>query len=211
MLQMGYAGQLTHEQLKMLGVAYKNNERQLEIIEDLLRVAKVDAGKVYVDKIACDLVVEVEAAISGQAILFDQRRQTVIFHKPKAKMIANVDPKLMLMVIGNILDNAGKYSQSGGVITVSIRQTDTDTIITIKDQGVGIAKRDQPKLFKKFSRIDNSLSASVKGTGLGLYWAKKILDLHHGTIQVTSRLRVGSTFAITTPTVCAVDVSITAG
>jgi signal transduction histidine kinase len=65
------------------------------------------------------------------------------------------------------------------------------------------AKHDQnaqKKLFKKFLRIDNPLSTSVKGTGLGLYWAKKIMDLHNGTIQVTSRLNKGSTFQISLPT-----------
>jgi len=200
MLQMGFAGQLTKDQLEMLGVAYKNNERQLEIIEDLLRVAKVDAGKVYLDKSSCDVVVQIEKAIDGQAILFEKRGQAVIFNKPKTKMIASIDPKLMLMVLENILDNSGKYSKDGEPITINIHQNETYTIITIKDRGVGIRKSDQKKLFKKFSRIDNPLSASVKGTGLGLYWAKKVLDLHDGSIKVTSKLKAGSTFEISTPT-----------
>jgi two-component system, cell cycle sensor histidine kinase PleC len=200
MLHMGYAGQLTKDQLEMLGVAYKNNERQLEIIEDLLRVAKVDAGKVYLDKTACDVTKQIEQAIQGQAILFEARGQTVVFNKPKAKMIANIDPKLMLMVLENVLDNAGKYSKDGKQVTIEIQQDESNTIITIKDNGVGMRKVDLEKLFKKFSRIDNPLSASVKGTGLGLYWAKKVLDLHDGTIQVTSKKNVGSAFAIITPT-----------
>jgi len=200
MLQMGYAGQLTNDQLDMLGVAYKNNERQLEIIEDLLRVAKVDAGKVYLDKAYCDVTTQIEKAIKGQAILFKHRGQTVIFDKPKAKMIASIDPKLMLMVLENLLDNAGKYSEAGKHITIDIRQDKLNTIVTIRDHGVGIPKKDLQKLFKKFSRIDNSLSASVKGTGLGLYWAKKILDLHEGNINVTSETNVGSNFEISMPT-----------
>jgi two-component system CheB/CheR fusion protein len=199
MLRMGYAGQLTKDQLEMLGVAYKNNERQLEIIEDLLRVAKVDAGKVYLDKYSCDVVVQIEKAINEQVILFEKRGQAVIFNKPKTKMIASIDPKLMLMVLENILDNAGKYSKDGKPITITIHQNETHTIITIKDRGVGIRKSDQKKLFKKFSRIDNPLSVSIKGTGLGLYWAKKILDLHLGSIEVTSKLNEGSTFEISTP------------
>lgn len=200
MLQTGFAGQLTKAQLEMLGVAYKNNERQLEIIEDLLRVAKVDAGKVYLDKSSCDVVGQVEEAINGQAILFENRGQSVVFNKPDTQMIASVDPKLMLMVLENILDNAGKYSEDGKSVTITTHQNEKHTIITIKDQGVGIRKSDQTKLFKKFSRIDNPLSASVKGTGLGLYWAKKVLDLHDGSIKVTSKLSAGSIFEIITPT-----------
>ena len=199
MLQMGYAGQLTKDQMEMLGVAYKNNERQLEIIEDLLRVAKVDSGKVYLDKISCDLSIEIEKAIRGQAILFKARGQTVIFNKPKPKMMTSIDPKLILMVLENVLDNAGKYSQDGKNITIDIYQDKINTIVTIADKGVGISKTDLEKLFKKFSRIDNPLSTSIKGTGLGLYWAKKVLDLHDGTIKAISKKNVGSTFEISIP------------
>jgi len=115
-------------------------------------------------------------------------------------MIASIDPKLMLMVFENILDNAGKYSKDGKSIAVTISQNEIYTIIAIEDHGVGISKNGQKKLFKKFSRVDNPLSISVKGTGLGLYWAKKVLDLHGGSIKVTSKLKVGSTFEIITPT-----------
>ena len=200
MLRMGYAGQLTNDQLEMLGVVYKNNERQLATIEDLLRVAKVDGGKVYLDKISCDVTRQIEKAIKGQAILFKDRRQTVLFNKPKAKMMATIDPKLILMVLENVLDNAGKYSKAGKHISIDIHQDKINTVVTIKDHGVGIRKSDLKKLFKKFSRIDNSLSSSVKGTGLGLYWSKKILDLHEGTINVTSKSNVGTNFEISMPT-----------
>ncbi|MHB1864798.1 MAG: PAS domain-containing sensor histidine kinase [Candidatus Saccharimonadales bacterium] len=199
MLRMGYAGHLTEDQMKMLGIAYKNNERQLEIIEDLLRVAKVDAGKVYLDKTTCDLVLLINKAIMGQAILYESRNQTIAFSKPTHKMMASIDPKLMQMVLDNILDNAGKYSENGKVIDVHIHQDKLNTVITVKDHGVGIRKNDIPKLFKKFSRIDNPLSVSVKGTGLGLYWAKKILDLHGGHVEVDSKLDEGTTFTISTP------------
>lgn len=200
MLSQDYAGKLTKEQLKMLGIAYKNNERQLEIIEDLLRVARVDAGKVYLDKSSCDVVEQVEKAIKGQEVLFKSRNQDVVLKKPNKKLMASIDPKLMLMVFENILDNAGKYSDDGKPVTITIHQSKSNTIVTIKDRGVGIRKSDQDRLFKKFSRIDNSLSVSVKGTGLGLYWAKKILDLHNGSIKVNSTLKEGSTFEITIPT-----------
>ena len=200
MLGEGYAGTLTADQLEMLGIADKYNERQLEIIEDLLRVARVDAGKVYLDIASSDIAEQVKLAIKGQAILFKNRGQRVIFDKPDIQMVARIDPKLMLMVIENVLDNAGKYSGDGGVITITIHQDDTNTIISINDHGVGIGKKDRQKLFKKFSRIDNAFSASVEGTGLGLYWAKKVLDLHNGRIEVASKLNVGSTFDIITPT-----------
>jgi two-component system CheB/CheR fusion protein len=199
MLTHGYAGKVSKDQKVMLDIAYESNERQLEIIEDLLRVAKVDDGKVYLEKSSCDVVQQVEAVIQGQAILFKSRGQSVVLNKPSRPVIAFIDPKLMLMVLENILDNAGKYSGGGEQVTINIEQNDSHTVVSIKDNGVGISKGNRRKLFKKFSRIDNPLSAGVKGTGLGLYWAKKVLDLHEGSIEVTSKLNHGSTFIVKTP------------
>jgi two-component system cell cycle sensor histidine kinase PleC len=199
MLIDGYEGDVSKGQMSMLKVVYKSNERQLEIIEDLLRVAKVDAGKVYLEKSTCNVGQQVETAIKGQAVLFKNRGQAVVLTKPSKPVIAFIDPKLMLMVIENLLDNAGKYSQNGSQVAIDVNQNDMQTTISVKDSGVGIRKGDRQKLFKKFSRIDNPLSTSVKGTGLGLYWAKKVLDLHEGSIEVTSRLNKGSTFTVNMP------------
>jgi two-component system CheB/CheR fusion protein len=196
MLTEGYVGDMSKEQENMLNIAYASNERQLEIIEDLLRVAKVDAGKVYLEKSSYDVVQQVEAVIGSQAILFKSRGQSVVLHKSDEQVYVFIDPKLMLMVLENILDNAGKYSRTGTQITIDIEQNAKHTTISIKDNGVGIRKSDRQKLFKKFSRISNPLSPSVQGTGLGLYWAKKVVDLHDGSIEVTSILHKGSTFTV---------------
>jgi two-component system CheB/CheR fusion protein len=200
MLTQGYAGEVSEDQIKMLNVAYRSNERQLEIIEDLLRVAKVDAGIVYLDKTSYDIGYQVEAAIKEQAVLFKDREQTIIFNAPSQRITAYGDSKLIHMVIENILDNAGRYSQNGAQILIDIEQGDFYTSIAIQDSGVGIRQVDIKKLFGKFVRIDNPLSASVKGTGLGLYWAKKVLDLHDGSIEVTSKVNQGSTFTVKMPT-----------
>jgi signal transduction histidine kinase len=200
MLTKGYAGEVSKKQVAMLDVAYKSNERQLEIIEDLLRVAKVDAGKVYLKKTSYDIGDQIENVMKAQAVLFKSRGQTIMYTPPTERMYVYGDSKLMLMVLENILDNAGKYSQDGKEVKISIEQEGDYTDILIQDSGVGIRKADIDKLFEKFVRIDNQLSASVNGTGLGLYWAKKILDLHNGSIEVDSRVNKGSTFTVRTPT-----------
>lgn len=200
MLTNDYAGKVSSDQMDMLIKVHEGNERQLDIIEDLLRVAKVDAGKVYLDKSSCDLAQAVEAVIKEQVILFKNRGQSIVFNKPTKKVTAFIDQKLILMVLENILDNAGKYSPDGEQITINVKQNDGFASISIKDNGVGIDKDDYQKLFKKFSRIDNPLTVSVKGTGLGLYWAKKILDLHDGSIELVSKINGGSTFTIKLPT-----------
>ena len=107
------------------------------------------------------------------------------------------DKKLLQMVLENILDNAGKYSQRGKQIEVSVKHDYNHTSILVKDHG--IRKSDINNLFKKFGRIDNSLTEGVKGTGLGLYWAKKVLDLHGGSIEIRSKINKGSTFILKIP------------
>jgi len=199
MLDQGYAGKLTEEQTSMLGVAYKNNERQLEIIEDLLRVAKVDSGKVYKEVSLCDIASLIESVIEELSVLFKSRKQVVVFEKPKISINAYIDPKLMRMVFENLLDNAGKYSQENTTVDITIHKDKKYVIITITDHGVGIRKIDQPKLYKKFSRINNPLSIAVPGTGLGLYWVEKIIELHQGEIKVTSKINKGTSFAIYLP------------
>lgn len=199
MLTQGYAGEVSEEQIRMLDFAYKSNERQLEIIEDLIRVAKVDAGVVYLRKSSYDIGEQIESAVEQQMELFKSRGQTITYSPPEERVNVLGDSRLMLMVIENILDNAGKYSKVGSHVAINVEQNSTYTAVSIQDDGVGIRKADIKKLFGKFSRIDNPLTASVKGTGLGLYWAKKILDLHDGTIEVTSEINKGSTFTIKTP------------
>ncbi len=199
MLMQGYGGKLSKLQTEMLATAYESNERQLEIIEDLLRVAKVDEGKVYLVKSSYDVVRQLEDVIRDQLATFESRGQSIILNKPDTKVSANFDKKMMRMVLENLLDNASKYSYKDERITVELTQNNKHTIIAIKDKGVGISKEDQSKLFQRFSRIDNPLSLSVTGTGLGLYWAKKIIDLHEGSMDVVSKVSHGSTFTIKLP------------
>jgi len=200
MLRDGYAGDLSAEQSAMLDHAIFSNNRQLEIIEDLLRVARVEGGSVYLSKSLCNVVQIINSVMQEQSITFYNRGQTVVFNEGTQKPGAYMDEKLMRMVIENLLSNAGKYSKDGQQIVITLRQTTKQTVIKFQDTGVGILKKDQTKLFKKFSRIKNSLSESTAGTGLGLYWVKKIVELHEGSIQVQSRAGHGSVFTVKLPT-----------
>lgn len=200
MLLEGYAGDLTKRQKVILQNAYDSNERQLTIVNDLLRVAHVDAGKVTLIKQPTDVIRLTQDVINGLRSVFKRRRQKIVFIRPRTKIVAEVDVDRLRMVIENILDNASKYTPEGKQVTVEVTQTNQCMSICITDQGVGIAKKDIAKLYQKFSRLNNPLSQLVGGTGLGLYWAKRIIDLHEGTIEVTSKLGKGSSFIIKIPT-----------
>lgn len=199
MVIQGYVGKVPKKQLEILTRAYDCNERQIKITDDLLRVARIDTGQVALTKLAYNAVDLVHMVIAEEESICVGRRQNVIF-KPKQDNVPLIaDTKLIYMVLENLLDNASKYSPEGSAITVTIKQSKAWVSIAVKDHGVGIAPEDRNKLFQKFSRISNPLSDTVGGSGLGLYLAKKIVELHHGTINVTSKVGYGSTFTIRLP------------
>jgi two-component system phosphate regulon sensor histidine kinase PhoR len=111
-----------------------------------------------------------------------------------------VDANHFRMVLENLVDNATKYTPAGGTISVVAHVRGQLMRISVKDTGVGIAGEDIPRLFEKFTRIPNLLSDTVGGSGLGLYWANKVVALHGGTIEVKSQVNKGTTFSIVLPT-----------
>jgi len=199
MMLEGYAGRLSKQQKAFLQKAYDSNEREIVIINDLLQVAQVDAGKVTLRKQPTDVVALVEDVLREQEASFAVKQQTMIYDRAAGSLPANIDAERIRMVIENIIDNASKYTPNGKSITITSYAENSNVHIAISDQGVGIEQHDIDKVFQKFSRLHNPLSLSVDGTGLGLYWAKKIVDLHDGTIVVRSNPGEGSVFEIVLP------------
>lgn len=199
LMVQGYVGPLTDEQLMIAQTIYDCNERQLTIVNDLLRVAQVDAGKVKISLAEVNITRVIKEIIDEQASKFAMRQQKVIYQPASSAIKVRVDPQLMRMVIENIIDNASKYTPDHKTIEVRVQVKKDAVTIAIKDEGVGIDKKDIEQVFQKFSRLPNPLSSSVGGTGLGLYWAKKIVDLHGGQIKVSSKPNEGTTFTIYIP------------
>ncbi|HET8884463.1 MAG TPA: ATP-binding protein, partial [Candidatus Saccharimonadales bacterium] len=131
--------------------------------------------------------------------VFASRKQTIRIERGKEVPAVYIDESRMRMVLENLIDNASKYTDHRGRILISLSQTKTRVIISVKDTGVGIAKQDLKCIFKKFSRMPNRLSDEAGGSGLGLYWAKKIVTLHKGSIQVISKIDVGTEFRVKIP------------
>ncbi|MEP7204782.1 MAG: ATP-binding protein [Candidatus Saccharibacteria bacterium] len=199
MVLEGFVGNISESQRDILAKAYESNERQLNIVSELLKVARVDAGKVRLLTADVDLVRLLADTIKEQQRTYFGRSQRVEFVYSSAAVIAVVDKDKMRMVFENLLDNASKYSDAGKTVRVEVIDGAREVLIKIADQGVGIKKEDQIKLFEKFSRIHNHLSDQVGGTGLGLYWVKKIINLHQGRISFVSQYEVGTTFNVYLP------------
>lgn len=200
MLMDGYVGPLSEGQMEMLTTAYESNERQLAVVNDILRVAQLDLDKVVIKPASKNLHDVVQDVLKDVRPAFDERSQTVHYNRPDYNIHADIDSEYFTMALGNIIENASKYTPPGGAIHLTLEgYSGGSTTIEVRDEGVGIAAEDMDKLFKKFSRIANPLSVEVGGSGLGLYWANQVVELHDGTIQVSSTPGKGSTFLITLP------------
>ena len=195
----GMGGTVTSKMRPLLQTAYESNDRQLQIIDDLLKVATIDAGKVKLNFAAVDLVGLVRDILSESASWFEQRQQQVVFTHKQKKVVVTADHDRLRMALENIIDNASKYTVKGKKIYINVTALKRTGKVSIRDEGVGISQEDIDKIFQKFARIDNPLSVAVGGSGLGLYWTQKIINLHRGDIAVTSKIGEGSNFVISLP------------
>jgi PAS domain S-box-containing protein len=199
MLIEGLYGQVAEDILPILVKAYDSNERQINIVNNLLKVAQLDAGKVTLDLQPMRLDKLLRDVVDEQRDTLQRRRQTLVVHLPDYAVPGMHDMINMRMALSNIVDNATKYSPEDSTISVDFSQSATQSTIHVHDQGVGIRPEDQTKLFDKFTRIQNKLSDQAGGSGLGLYWSKKIIELHGGNISVDSAIGKGTTFTICLP------------
>lgn len=199
MVREGFAGEMNERQQELLERAYESNERQLRIISDLLKVAQVDAGKVKIKKTLTNVNSILASVIYEQADTYRAQNQKIEHKNSDMVINARIDANMIRMVLENIINNASKYSHQNAHVAVGAYEVGKKVCIEIEDNGVGIGEEDVSRLFQKFSRIDNELSTQVGGTGLGLYWAKKIVDLHKGKIILRSEVDQGSTFIVELP------------
>ncbi len=195
LLADGTAGALNTEQKRIIKEIRDANEQQRTTVNDLLNVARLESGRLTIKPVATDLHNLIQQAAADLRSVIVARKQSIkIIEAPVLHVV--LDPERFRMVLDNLLSNASKYTHDGGTIEIGATLHGQEVEVYVKDSGVGIDKKDIARLFKKFSRIPNALSEERGGTGLGLYLVKKIVELHKGTITVTSRPGAGSTFHV---------------
>jgi len=201
MLEQQKAGKLKKKQTEYLEKAMKGTQRMIDLINDMLNISKFEQGKVFFNIQQVNICKLIEEIISGFEIKLSTKNIYLKLDDSCKDIFADIDKEKMRDVITNLIDNAIKFTESGGV-DINV-ETETDkVIISIKDTGAGISKQDLPKLFHKFGRIDNSytIASDTGGTGLGLYIAKLYVEGMGGKIWATSDgVGKGSTFWIHLP------------
>jgi two-component system sensor histidine kinase VicK len=199
MVLQGYVGDITETQTEMLDRAFESNERQIQIINQILNAARVDTGRLVMVPAPLDLRSLVRGIVDEMRGTLETKGHTFKAHLEGKPLEVLADVSYLRMAVENIINNASVYTPPPGNITVSVSRQGKQAKIVVSDDGVGIKKADINKLFAKFSRIHNPLSVQAGGSGIGLYLAAEIVRLHNGSITVDSRIRKGTTFTISLP------------
>ncbi len=196
MLKTGLLGNVSPEQLASIDAAYDTNERLIMTIENLLTTAEMDTGVMSLMREKTDVKELVQSIAEGMRPVLLGRGQTLEIDVEPGSYTKAIDQKKLSIAIENLIENASKYSYEDTTVRVGMTKKNGQIIITIRDDGIGIAKKDTRKLFDKFTRIPNELSSTRSGNGLGLYLVKQIVTAHNGTIKVESELGVGTVFTV---------------
>jgi signal transduction histidine kinase len=198
MVLQGFAGEVPDKQRSYLERAYASNNRQLHVINDILHLAKLETGRIVLAERKFDIAKMLREVVDEQRDQAEKGEITVRLQAPSQGWIMG-DSHMLWMVMENLVSNAIKYTPPKGVVTVRLVRRGNRWVLTVKDTGVGIDKKDFSKLFKQFSRISNARSDFVTGTGVGLYLAHHLTVLHGGSISVSSTKDRGSTFTVRLP------------
>lgn len=196
MLKEGDYGRIPEEGDKAINKVYDSSQRMIKLVNDFLNVSRVETGRVVLnlsrvslDEIILQIIAETELKVKQKGLF-------IKWNKPSLEPIVNVDPEKIKEAISNIVDNAIHYTDQGG-ITISAKIDPVKTTLMISDTGAGMDRIEIAKIFESFSRGSAGNKLYTQGSGLGLYIAKKFVELHGGRIWVESQGKgTGSAFYI---------------
>ena len=201
MLLAGDAGKLNIEQERYLDEVYRGNQRMISLVNALLSVSRMDLGTFVLEPEPTAVTQLVNNVIAEHMPQIERKKIKLISKLGKNIPLIQVDPKLLSMVIENLLSNSVKYTQDEGRIEISLNLDAKKKMLLFKisDTGYGIPKSQQDKIFTKLFRADNVRGKDTEGTGLGLYIVKAIIDNSGGKVWFESKEDKGTTFYVTLP------------
>ena len=195
----GKVGEIPDKVKERLGKINFHSDNLVRLINDLLDIARIESGRAEMKFTKSQLPPMVE---NIRDLLFPQMKNKniqfvsqIADNLPKITMDANQIERVLINLVGNAI----KFTPENGTITVKVEADNEKATLSISDTGVGIKEEDLGRLFDEFYRVDNAINQTVKGSGLGLALAKKIIDAHNGKIWATSKPDFGTTFYFTIP------------
>jgi signal transduction histidine kinase len=195
----GVTGDLSEQTKTLVEIAYKNSERLIRLINDILDIEKAESGKMVFDNKGIDLIPIIKQAIQFNTAYSDQYgvRLQITDSIPEAWVFADSDR--LMQVLTNLLSNAAKFSPSEGTVEISVTRRNHYFKIAITDHGSGIPKEFRKRIFQRFAQGDASTTRKKGGTGLGLSICKAIVEKLNGKIGYISKENMGTTFFFTLP------------
>lgn len=192
-------GELSAQQKHFVSAIKRNSDFMIKLITDLLYMCRIDAGKLRLEPTETDLVSLLTRNVELNQLLLEQKDIRILFFAADNIPKVLVDAPKIEQVLNNLISNAGKFSSRSSTIEVRVYTTDSDAIVSVKDEGQGIPARDLDRLFVPFQKLSVKSTANEPSTGLGLAIVKRIVEGHGGKIWVQSEVGVGSTFSFSLP------------
>jgi len=192
-------GELNPKQLEYVGDILSSGRHLLSLINDILDLSKVEAGRLELDLASFDLPTALENALTLVRERASRHGLTVKLEVDERLGTLVGDERKIRQVVLNLLSNAVKFTPEGGRIEVRAAQADGAVEVSVSDTGIGIAPGDQEAIFEEFRQVGSDYARKREGTGLGLTLARKFVELHGGRIWVKSAIGQGSTFTFTLP------------
>jgi signal transduction histidine kinase len=194
-----YKSEFKEKQVKFISAIKKSGDFMLRLVDDLLAVAKIEAGKLQLDLKEADLHALVRYNLELHSLLAEHRQISLSLSFRGSLPKLKIDPAKIEQVLNNLISNAIKFSPSGTTIDVAVVKQDNTVVVAVRDQGSGIPADDLNKLFKPFGRTRVKSITGEQSTGLGLMIARRIIEGHQGKIWVESEVGKGSTFSFSLP------------
>ena len=193
------ASRLDQRLTRYMGIIRDETRRLGSHVEKVLQMALLDRGEIKLNFSTVNIHDVIEKVLNNLGLQIEQRGGELDLHFDADQEVIEADELHVTNIIYNLLDNALKYSPDSPRITLSTRSLPEGVSITVADQGLGMTKDQTSRIFEKFYRVPTGNRHDVKGFGLGLSYVKKMIDEHHGQIQVESQLGKGSSFEVILP------------
>jgi PAS domain S-box-containing protein len=198
-LLAGKPGPVNPKQHEFLGDILSSGRHLLQLINDVLDLSKVEAGKMELKPERFQVGKAIEEVCAVSRGIAEKRRVEIRIRVAPEMGEVTLDPQKFKQVLYNLISNAVKFNSDGGYVEIVSRPVGDRLEVQVRDNGIGIREADLPRLFREFEQLDSGASRRYGGTGLGLALTKKIVEFQHGTISVESRFGVGSSFTVSLP------------
>jgi signal transduction histidine kinase len=205
MLMLGLGGELSETQQQFVEVINSNVARMGKLIDDLLQISRLEAGRIELSLVSVSMREVVDEALAGSQDGIETRHHTLQVEIPEDLPPALGDRMRLVQILTKLVSNAVRYTPDSGTIRITAGRCDDPEIsmsrllVTVSDTGIGMSPQEMARLEETFFRADHDLVRALPGTGLGVSIARQLVELHGGELAVESEVNSGSTFSFTVP------------